>query len=81
MLSATSCMLRVRPVTGTYALVTSTSQEPYTPFGDSARTVAEPAATAVTLPLPSTVATEVLRLFQVTVLSVALEGSTVAERV
>ena len=43
--------------------------------------VAEPAATAVTLPLASTVATEVLSLDQETVLSVASVGLTVATRV
>ena len=41
--------------------------------------VAEPADLAVTLPFESTVATEVLLDIQVTVLSVALEGVTVAD--
>ena len=43
--------------------------------------VAEPAATAVTLPLASTVATDVLLLLQFIALSVALSGATVAVRV
>ena len=40
--------------------------------------VASPSATAVTLPVASTVATAGLSLVQVTVLSVALSGATVA---
>ena len=43
--------------------------------------VAEPAAFAVTTPVDNTVATEVLLDDQVTVLSVALDGDTVAIRV
>ena len=43
--------------------------------------VAVPLPTAVTLPLASTVATEVLELDQVTLLSVAFSGSTVATSV
>jgi hypothetical protein len=43
--------------------------------------VAEPADTAVTMPLLLTVATDVLLLLQVTFLFVAFVGSTVAERV
>ena len=51
------------------------------PFVAVAVMAAVPALTGVTLPLASTVATSVLLLDQVTVLSVAPSGVTVAVRV
>ena len=59
-------------------LVTVTVQVAVLLFTVVAVIVAVPSATAVTLPLEETVATEVLFDFHVTVLSVAFEGATVA---
>ena len=70
-------LLRLTPVTGT---VTVTAQVADL-LPAVAVIVAVPPALAVTLPLASTVATDVSLLDQVTVLSVALLGSTVAESV
>lgn len=75
--SVVEVLLRLTPVTGT---VTVTAQVADL-LPAVAVIVAEPPATAVTLPFASTVATASLLLFQVTVLSVALEGDTVAVRV
>ena len=65
------------PVTGTR---TVTVQVAFWPPEVVAVIVAVPAPTAVTLP-PETVATEALLVVHVTVLSVALDGETVAVRV
>ena len=72
-------MFRLTPVTGT---VTVTAQVAVLlPSAVLTVMVAEPPATAVTLPLASTVATEVLELVQVTFLFVASLGVIVAIRV
>lgn len=67
----------VMPVTGTR---TVTVQVAFWPPLDVAVIVAVPAPIAVTLP-PETVATEALEVVQVTVLSVASDGETVAVNV
>lgn len=60
---------------------TVTEQLASTPFEAVAVMVAVPSETAVTAPFSSTVATEVFDELQVTDLSVALSGLTVAVRV
>ena len=70
---------RVMDSTGTVVEETVTVQEAVLPPSFVVTTItAVPGATAVTLPLASTVATAVLLLVQVTVLSVASLGLTVA---
>ena len=71
--------LRVMPVTATVPFLTVTEQVADLPPAEAV-IVAEPSATAVTFP-PLTVATDVFELDQVTVLSVAFEGATVAVNV
>ena len=68
---------RETPVTGTVTVTVQVAVLSPT----LAVMVAVPLPTAVTLPLASTVATEVLELDQVTLLSVAFSGSTVATSV
>ena len=70
-------MLRLTLVGSTVALITVNLQVAVFPFTVFAVIVAVPAALIVTLPL-LTVATEVLLLVQVMLLSVALLGDTVA---
>ena len=75
-------LFNVTPVTATGALVTVTVQDAVLVVSLSEVTVilAVPAATPVTTP-PVTVATALLLLLQVTFLSVAVDGATVATRV
>ena len=72
---------RVTPVTGyTFALTVTSHIAVLPPSSVVTIIIAEPALTAVTLPL-DTVATEVLLLFQLTFLLVALLGLIVAVKV
>jgi hypothetical protein len=72
-------LFNVTPVTGTTTLTTQAAILP--PSAVVTRIIASPGAMAVTLPLPSTIATFVLLLLQVTVLFVALEGIMFAVKV
>jgi len=70
--------LKLMPVTLTGALTDMIFEAVILPLSDVAVIVALPAATAVTSPVPFTVATELLSELQVTVLLVAFEGEIVA---
>ena len=75
-------MSRVTSVTLTFLEVTVTEHVAvFDPSAVVTVIVAEPAFTAVTLPLASTEAVEASDDFQLTVLLVALEGATVAVKV
>jgi len=75
-------LFRLTPVTGTVGIVTVTLQiAVLAPSVVVTVMLAEPAETAVTLPLASTVETEVLEDVQVTALLVAFVGLTVAVKV
>ena len=72
-------LLRETPVTGTVTVTVQVAV--LEPSAVVTVIVAVPAVTAVTLPSESTVATEVLELFHVTAVLVALVGAMVAVRV
>jgi hypothetical protein len=75
-------LFRVTPVTATAVALTFTVQAAVLlPSAVLTVMVAVPAATAVTVPLDDTVATEALPLLHVTLLFAALDGSITAERV